>query len=113
MKQIKAIVRPEMLDAAKDALVEHGVKGITIEPVKGFGRQLGYPEVYRGVPIEARLLPKLLITLVVPDAEAQSVSDVIQRVCKTGAVGDGKIIITTVEQAIRIRTGETGDASLG
>lgn len=112
MKQIQAIIRPEKLDAAKDSLVAAGINGITVTTVRGFGKQLGYAEVYRGVKIEARLLPKLMLTLVVPDGSVDSVVSAIRSAAQTGEVGDGKIIISPVEQVIRIRTGETGDASL-
>lgn len=112
MKQIQAIIRPEKLDAAKDSLVAVGINGITVTTVRGFGKQLGYAEVYRGVKIEARLLPKVMLTLVVPDGSVDAVVSAIQTAAQTGDVGDGKIIISPVEQVIRIRTGETGDASL-
>ena len=112
MKQIQAIIRPEKLDAAKDALVAFGIKGVTVQSVKGFGRQLGHTEVYRGVKLEARLLPKVLLTLVVVDGDLAAVVELLRTTCQTGEVGDGKIIVTAVEQAIRIRTGETGDDSL-
>ncbi len=112
MKQIQAIIRPEKLDAAKDSLVSAGINGITVTTVRGFGKQLGYAEVYRGVKIEARLLPKVMLTLVVPDGSVDSVVSAIRSAAQTGEVGDGKIIISPVEQVIRIRTGETGDASL-
>ncbi len=112
MKQIQAIIRPEKLDAAKDSLVAAGINGITVTTVRGFGKQLGYPEVYRGVKVEARLLPKLMLTMVVPDGSVDSVVSAIRSSAQTGEVGDGKIIISQVEQVIRIRTGETGDASL-
>jgi nitrogen regulatory protein P-II 1 len=112
VKQIQAIIRPEKLDAAKDSLVAAGINGITVTTVRGFGKQLGYPEVYRGVKVEARLLPKLMLTMVVPDGSVDSVVSAIRSSAQTGEVGDGKIIISQVEQVIRIRTGETGDASL-
>lgn len=112
MKQIQAIIRPEKLDAAKDALVAAGINGITVTTVQGFGRQLGHQEVYRGVKIEARLLSKVMLTLIVPDTAVDTVVSAIQSAARTGEVGDGKIVISPVEQVIRIRTGETGDASL-
>jgi nitrogen regulatory protein PII len=112
VKQIQAIIRPEKLDAAKDALVAAGINGITVTTVQGFGRQLGHLEVYRGVKLEARLLSKVMLTLIVPDASVDEVVSAIQSAAKTGEVGDGKIVISPVEQVIRIRTGETGDASL-
>jgi nitrogen regulatory protein PII len=112
VKQIQAIIRPEKLDAAKDSLVAAGINGITVTTVRGFGKQLGHAEVYRGVKLEARLLPKVMLTLVVPDGSVDSVVSAIQSAAQTGDVGDGKIIISPVEQVIRIRTGETGEASL-
>ena len=112
MKQIQAIIRPEKLDAAKDSLVAAGINGITVTTVQGFGKQLGHAEVYRGVKLEARLLPKVMLTLVVSDGLVDSVVTAIQAAAKTGDVGDGKIIISPVEQVIRIRTGESGEASL-
>lgn len=112
VKQIQAIIRPEKLDAAKDALVAAGINGITVTTVQGFGRQLGHQEVYRGVKLEARLLAKVMLTLIVPDGSVDTVVSAIQSASKTGEVGDGKIVISSVEQVIRIRTGETGDASL-
>jgi nitrogen regulatory protein PII len=112
VKQIQAIIRPEKLDAAKDALVAAGINGITVTTVRGFGKQLGHAEVYRGVKVEARLLSKVMLTMVVPDGSVDSVISAIRSSSQTGDVGDGKIIVSPVEQVIRIRTGETGDASL-
>ena len=112
MKQVKAIVRPEKLDAIMDALVALGINGMTVTTAQGFGRQLGYTEVYRGVKLEARLLPKVMLTTVVTDAALDGVVQAIQEAARTGEVGDGKIIVTPVEASIRIRTGETGDATL-
>ena len=112
LKQIQAVVRPEKLDAVKDALVVAGINGITVIPVQGFGKQMGHLEVYRGVKLEARLLPKVMITTVVSDAAVDGVVAAIQAAARTGEIGDGKIIITTVDNSIRIRTGETGDATL-
>lgn len=112
MKQIQAVVRPEKLDAIKDALVALGINGMTVTTAQGFGRQMGYTEVYRGVKIEARLLPKVMLTTVVSDAAVDGVVDAIIGAARTGEIGDGKIIVTPVEASIRIRTGETGDATL-
>lgn len=112
MKLIQAIIRPEKLDATKDALVTQGVNGITVSSVKGFGRQLGHREVYRGVQLEARLLAKVMISICVQDPAVDSTVNAIRQAAQTGEIGDGKIIVTNVEQAIRIRTGEQGDASL-
>jgi len=112
MKQIQAIVRPEKLDAVKDALVALGINGMTVTSVQGFGQQLGHTEVYRGVKMDARFLPKVMLTTVVTDSAAPGVVDAIQKAARTGEIGDGKILVSAVEASIRIRTGETGDATL-
>ncbi|EDY37704.1 nitrogen regulatory protein P-II [Cyanobium sp. PCC 7001] len=112
MKQIQAIVRPEKLDAVKDALVEIGINGITVTAVQGFGKQMGHTEVYRGVKVEAKLLTKMQITSVVTDQAVDQVVQAILTAARTGEIGDGKIVITPVENAIRIRTGESGDSTL-
>ena len=112
MKQIQAIIRPEKLDVVKDALVNIGINGMTVTSVQGFGKQMGYTEVYRGVKIEAKLLTKTMITAVVTDAAMDGVINAIKSAAQTGEIGDGKIIVTPVEASIRIRTGETGDATL-
>ncbi|MCT0228568.1 P-II family nitrogen regulator [Synechococcus sp. CS-1331] len=112
MKQIQAVIRPEKLEPVKDALVALGINGLTVSSVQGFGKQMGYAEVYRGVKIEARLLPKMMITTVVTDSAVAGVLEAIQAAARTGEVGDGKITVTPVENSIRIRTGETGDATL-
>jgi len=110
--QIQAVIRPEKLDAVKDALVDLGINGMTVTPVQGFGKQMGHIEVYRGVEMEARLLPKVMVTAVVTDAGADAVVQAIRAAALTGEIGDGKIIISHVIQAIRIRTGESGDVTL-
>ncbi len=112
MKQIQAIIRPEKLDPVKDALVAIGINGMTVTPVQGFGRQMGHTEVYRGVKLDARLLPKVMITTVVSDGAADGVVEAIKTAAYTGEIGDGKIIVAPVEASLRIRTGETGDATL-
>ena len=112
MKQIQAIIRPEKLDAVKDALVALGINGMTVTSVQGFGKQMGHTEVYRGVKVEAKLLPKVMITSVVSDGAVDAVVTAIQASARTGEIGDGKIIVTPVENSIRIRTGESGDATL-
>ncbi|MFM7674330.1 MAG: P-II family nitrogen regulator [Synechococcus sp.] len=112
MKQIQAIIRPEKLDPVKDALVELGINGMTVTTVQGFGKQMGHTEVYRGVKLEARLLQKVMLTLVVTDAMADNVVEVLRSKAHTGEIGDGKIILSNVENSIRIRTGEQGDATL-
>lgn len=101
-----------MLDPVKDALVALGINGMTVTAVRGFGQQMGYTEVYRGVKLEARLLSKVMITTVVSDGSVDAVTEAIRARARTGEIGDGKIIVTNVEQTIRIRTGETGDITL-
>ena len=112
MKQIQAIIRPDKLDPVKDALVSLGINGMTVTAVQGFGKQMGHTEVYRGVRQDARLLPKVMVTTVVTDSSVDGVVAAIQAAARTGEIGDGKIIVTPVEHSIRIRTGETGDATL-
>ena len=112
MKQVQAILRPEKLDAVKDALVELGVHGMTVIPVEGFGKQLGHTEVYRGVKYEARFLRKVLVMVAVTDAMLPSLIEAIRGAAVTGEVGDGKILISDVLDVIRIRTGERGEVSL-
>ncbi|MEB3265445.1 MAG: P-II family nitrogen regulator [Cyanobacteriota bacterium] len=112
MKLIQAVIRPEKLDSVKDALVAHGINGITVTTVKGFGKQLGHTEVYRGVKLEARLLAKVMLSIVVKDGDLDGVVDAIRTAAYTGDIGDGKIIILPAHDVIRIRTGETGDTCL-
>lgn len=112
MKQILAIVRPEKLESVKEALVALGINGLTVSSVQGFGKQRGFTEVYRGVTVEARLLPKVSILTVVTDDALAGVVEAIKNAARTGQIGDGKIIVTPVESSIRIRTGETGDVTL-
>jgi nitrogen regulatory protein PII len=112
VKQIQAIIRPDKLDPVKDALVSLGINGMTVTAVQGFGKQMGHTEVYRGVRQDARLLSKVMVTTVVTDSSVDGVVAAIQAAARTGEIGDGKIIVTPVEHSIRIRTGETGDATL-
>jgi nitrogen regulatory protein PII len=112
VKFIQAIIRPEKLEAAKDALVAIGITGITVTSVNGFGKQLGHTEVYRGVKVEARLLPKAMLTILVADEKARDVMNTLREATMTGEIGDGKIVVLAVEEAMRIRTGETGEASI-
>ena len=112
MKQIQAVVRPEKLDTIKDALVAIGINGMTVTAVQGFGKQMGRTEVYRGVKVEARLLTKIQITTIVVDDAVNQVVEAIKTAAHTGEVGDGKITISPVDTTIRIRTGESGDATL-
>ena len=112
MKQITAIVRPEMLEPLKDALVEAGVTGMTIAEVQGFGNQHGWREYYRGTEILLNMVPKVKVVLVVEDRAMDALIDVICGVAQTGEVGDGKIFVSPVEEAVRIRTGERGATAL-
>ena len=112
MKMIQAIIKPFKLDDVRDALNEIGVAGLTVCEVKGYGRQKGHTELYRGAEYVVEFLPKLRIEVVVSDDRAQAVADAVINAAKTGKIGDGKIFITPVEDAIRIRTGEHGDEAL-
>ena len=108
MKRIKAIIKPFKLDEVKDALNGIGVEGMTVSEVKGFGRQRGHKEVYRGAEYQADFVPKVQIDVVVDNDLSDKVIDIIKDSAKTGKIGDGKIFISSVEEAVRIRTGETG-----
>ena len=108
MKKIEAIIKPLKLDEVKEALHEVGIQGITVLEAKGFGRQKGHTELYRGAEYVVDFLPKVKIEVVVDDSQAEQVTEAIQNAAKTGRIGDGKIFISTVDEAIRIRTGETG-----
>jgi nitrogen regulatory protein P-II 2 len=112
MKLITAIVKPSKLDEVRTALGNLGVQGMTVTEVKGFGRQKGHTEIYRGSEYEVTFLPKVKIEVAVADAQADKVVQAIQRTAKTGQVGDGKIFVSTVDHVVRIRTGETDDAAL-
>jgi nitrogen regulatory protein P-II 1 len=107
MKKIEAIIKPFKLDEVKEALQEVGLQGITVTEAKGFGRQKGHTELYRGAEYVVDFLPKVKIEVVVTDDLADKAVEAIQAAAKTGRIGDGKIFISTVEDAIRIRTGET------
>ena len=108
MKKIEAIIKPFKLDEVKEALQDAGVQGMTVLEAKGYGRQKGHSELYRGAEYVIDFLPKIKIEVVVPDDMVNSVVDAIQAAARTGKIGDGKIFITDVLDVIRIRTGETG-----
>ncbi len=112
MKKIEAIIRPFKLDEVKEALLEEGIHGLTISEVRGYGRQKGHTETYRGSEYQIEFVPKLKIEIVVDDPLAEKVVDAILRTAKTGQVGDGKIFISDVQDAIRIRTDESGPGAL-
>jgi len=108
MKMVEAIVKPFKLDEVKEALTKAGIQGMTVEEVKGFGRQKGHTELYRGAEYSVDFLPKVKIQILVPDDKAGEVVQLISDAAKTGKIGDGKIFVTNVEEVIRIRTGERG-----
>jgi nitrogen regulatory protein PII len=112
MKKIEAIIKPFKLDEVKDALNELGIQGMTVTEVKGFGRQKGHVELYRGAEYDVSFLPKVKIEIVVSDSNAEKVITTIQAKAKTGKIGDGKIFISKLEDIIRIRTGEKGDVAI-
>jgi nitrogen regulatory protein P-II 1 len=112
MKKIEAFIKPFKLDDVKSALMEIGIKGLTVSEVKGFGRQKGHTELYRGSEYRVDFLPKSKLEIYVPDDDVDGVVETIIKVARTGSIGDGKIFILPVEDAIRIRTGESGDSVL-
>jgi nitrogen regulatory protein P-II 1 len=112
MKKIEAIIKPFKLDEVKEALQEAGLQGITVTEVKGFGRQKGHTELYRGAEYVVDFLPKVKIEIIVPDNVVERTVDAIVNAARTGRIGDGKIFITPVEDAIRIRTGERGEDAI-
>jgi nitrogen regulatory protein PII len=112
MKKIEAIIKPFKLEEVKEALAEVGVQGMTVTEVKGFGRQKGHTEIYRGSEYTVDFLPKVKIEIVVDDAQSEGVAQAIVKSANTGKIGDGKVFISTIEEAIRIRTGETGTSAV-
>ena len=112
MKKIEAIIKPFRMDEVKDALIAIGIQGMTVSEVRGFGRQKGHKEVYRGAEYEVELVPKIKIEVVVPDKIVTQVVEAIAKIAKTGKIGDGKIFVSSVEEAVRIRTGERGEGAL-
>ena len=112
MKKIEAIIKPFKLDDVREAVQELGVQGITVTEVKGFGRQKGHAEVYRGSEYVVDFLPKMKLEMVVPKEKVAGIVDIICEKARTGRIGDGKIFVTDIEDAVRIRTGETGPAAL-
>lgn len=112
MKLIIAVIKPFKLDEVRDALSAAGVQGMTVSEVKGFGRQKGQTEIYRGAEYTTNMVPKIKIEIVVDDAEVAKVIETIQTTASTGAIGDGKIFVADIGQAVRIRTGETNEAAL-
>ena len=112
MKKIEAIIKPFKLEEVKEALTEAGVHGMTVSEVKGFGRQKGHTEIYRGSEYTVDFLPKVKLEIVTEDDDAASVVDTIVKAAATGKIGDGKVFISSVEDAVRIRTGETDTEAL-
>ncbi len=112
MKKIEAIIKPFKLDEVREALSEVGVTGLTVTEVKGFGRQKGHTELYRGAEYVVDFLPKVKIEIVISDDKLDTVMDAIIKAARTGKIGDGKIFVMPVEQVVRIRTGETGDVAI-
>ena len=112
MKKIEAIIKPFKLEEVKDALSEIGIEGMTVSEVKGFGRQKGHTEIYRGSEYTVDFLPKIKIELVIADGQKDAAVAAIIKAAKTGKIGDGKVFVSTIEDAIRIRTEEKGDAAV-
>ena len=112
MKKIEAIIRHFKLEEVKDALTEIGIQGMTVSEVRGFGRQRGHKEQYRGAEYTVDFLPKAKMEIVVPDDDAKNVIDTLLRTARTGKIGDGKVFVTSIDVMVRIRTGETGDEAL-
>jgi nitrogen regulatory protein PII len=112
MKKIEAIIKPFKLEDVKEALAGIGVEGMTVSEVKGFGRQKGHTEIYRGSEYTVDFLPKLKLEVVLADANVQAAVDAIVKAAKTGKIGDGKVFVSSIENAVRIRTEETGDQAV-
>ena len=112
MKKIEAIIKPFKLDEVKEALNKAGVAGLTVTEVKGYGRQKGHVELYRGAEYDVSFVPKVKIELVLPDGHVEQTLKVIEETAKTGKIGDGKIFVLPVDEAVRIRTGERGDIAI-
>ncbi|MEO1549044.1 MAG: P-II family nitrogen regulator [Pseudomonadota bacterium] len=112
MKLIIAVIKPFKLEEVREALTSAGVQGLMVSEVKGYGRQAGHTEIYRGAEYVVNFVPKVKLEIVVSDAQVASVTDVLSSTAKTGKIGDGKVFVVDVEQAIRVRTGETGEEAL-
>jgi len=112
LKKVEAIIKPFKLDEVKEALNEIGIQGITVSEVKGFGRQKGHTELYRGAEYVVDFIPKIKMEIIVSDEVVSRVVETIEQAAKTGRIGDGKIFVTTVEEVVRIRTGERGEDAL-
>ena len=112
MKKIEAIIKPFKLEEVKDALSQLGIEGMTVSEVKGFGRQKGHTEIYRGSEYKVDFLPKIKIEIVLPDARVEAAVAAIVHAAKTGKIGDGKVFVANIEEIVRIRTDEKGDAAI-
>lgn len=112
MKKVECIIKPFKLDDVKNAIGDLGLSGMTVSEVRGFGRQKGHTELYRGAEYQVDFIPKLKLELVVADDQVDSLVSTVQQVAGTGRIGDGKIFVTPIEKSVRIRTGETGEDSL-
>lgn len=112
MRKVEAIIKPFKLDEVKEALGGIGVQGLTVTEVKGFGRQKGHKELYRGAEYVVEFLPKVKLEIVIPDEKTKQVVDAIAKAATTGKIGDGKIFVSTIDDAVRIRTGESGDVAV-
>ena len=112
MKKVEAIIKPFKLEEVKDALGDVGIEGMTVSEVKGFGRQKGHTEIYRGSEYTVDFLPKIKIEIILPDSSVEAAISAIIKSAKTGKIGDGKIFVSPIDQAIRIRTEEKGDAAV-
>ena len=112
MKLVSAIIKPFKLQEVREALVDAGIEGLTISEVKGYGRQKGHTEMYRGAEYSVDTLPKIKLEILVDDENLQTVTDIVTKTANTGKIGDGKIFITTIDEVIRIRTGEIGSDAI-
>ncbi|MCU0786994.1 MAG: P-II family nitrogen regulator [Verrucomicrobia bacterium] len=112
MKKVEAIIKPFKIEAVKDALAEVGIEGMTVSEVKGFGRQKGHTEIYRGSEYTVDFLPKIKLEIVLPDAVVDAAVQAIVKAAKTGKIGDGKVFVSPVEGAVRIRTSETDEGAI-
>jgi len=113
MKKIEAIIKPFKLDEVKDALSNIGIQGMTINEVKGFGRQKGHTELYRGAEYVVDFIPKIKVEIIVPDSVSDEAIRIIEKTARTGKIGDGKIFVSHVEDVVRIRTGQRGEGAIG
>jgi nitrogen regulatory protein P-II 1 len=112
MKKVEAVIKPFKLDEVKEKLIEAGIKGLTVSEVKGFGRQKGHTELYRGAEYVVDFLPKLKLELIIADDQLEDAVEVILKTAQTGKIGDGKIFVTNLQEVVRIRTGERGEEAI-